>query len=265
MKTNLSFWETWWDERAKRSRSDLEVDRGVSAQPLEVERRSEQQFLAALRPAPGDRVLDAGCGTGVNICKISPLVKEVVAIDLSKEMLGRAQKRIDAAKLRNVTLLKGGISRLEFRDNNFDKIICTSVLQYLDDNECRAALRECIRVCKPGGTLVIHAKNKTSLYGLSLMILKPVAKLFGRNRTPDVYRSRQWYERTLETFGGSIVGYDSFGIFTFVPLNRWLVRVILEIEAKRVRSMWLKRFGVNYKMTVRVNKGISDGREVDPH
>lgn len=256
MKTDVSFWKTWWDERAKRSNSDREVDRGTLGQLPSVEKRADQQFLIAVNPQASDVVLDAGCGTGVNCCKLSPFVKAIVAMDFSEEMLNRAKKRLTIAEIPNVKLVLGNVMKMEFLSDSFDKVVCTSVLQYLNHDECVAALRDMVRVCKHGGTLVIHAKNRTSLYGLSLILLKPLARLLGRNVTPDYYRPRHWYERNIVACGGSIVEYDSFGIFTFVPLPRSIVRQVLEAEAKLIRSKWLTRFGVNYKMTVRVNKNF---------
>ena len=45
-----------------------------------------------------------------------------------------------------------------------DRVLCTSVLQYLDDAQLRAAFREFARILKKDGTLVLHVKNLASLY-----------------------------------------------------------------------------------------------------
>jgi hypothetical protein len=85
------------------------------------------------------------------------------------------------------------------------------------------------------------------------MLLKPVARALGRKVLPDYYRPRAWYERNLSACDMSIVDYDSFGIFTFVPLSRSVARTILGLEARFVRSKRLKKYGVNYKLTIRRN------------
>ena len=110
-----------------------------------------------------------------------------------------------------------------------------------------------VRVCKDGGTIVIHAKNRTSLYGVSRTVVQFVGRLFRRRTTPDYYRRRVWYERTINRLGGRIVDYDSFWIFAFLPLPGSVVRRLLELEMLLVKGKWLKKFGLNYKMTVRVD------------
>lgn len=254
MKTTTAFWREWWNECAKHSSADFEVDRGTSLRLYELEQRSEEQFLEAVDPKPTDLVLDAGCGTGVNICKIGALVSGIVGIDFSDEMIKRAEQRISTEKIPNARVMLGDVTRIEFPSDIFDKVICTSVLQYLSDDECMAALREMFRVCKEGGTIVIHAKNQTSLYGLSRKAAQSVARLLRRRTTPDYYRPRVWYERTISRLGAMIIDYDSFGIFTFVPLPKSIVRCLLQLEMMLVKGRGLKKFGVNYKMTVHIQR-----------
>jgi ubiquinone/menaquinone biosynthesis C-methylase UbiE len=253
-EVDTQFWQEWWDRKAARLRSDIELDRGVTRQPLELERRATQRFLAALRPASTDCLLDVGCGTGVNLERVAPLVDRAIGIDLSEGMLRRARMRMEYLNLANVALVHGNVADLKFQPNSFDKVICTSVTQYLGDNDCQKALQEMVRVAKPGAILILHIKNSRSLYGLSLRVAKPLARWCGRNAQPDVYRSAAWYEKWLDRFGASVIDYDSFGIFTFVPLSRPVVDAILHLEVNWIRSRWLKRFGVNYHITAQVRE-----------
>jgi len=254
MKTSTGFWRDRWNDIAKSAGADVEADRGTTLRIDELEERAERQFLEAVDAKPTDFVLDVGCGTGVNISKISRMVAGIVGMDLSEEMLKRAERRITHEKNSNVRLELGDVTQMEFPSGTFDKVICTSVLQYLNEDECKAGLREMVRVCKDGGIIVIHAKNQTSVYGLSRRLLQFTARLFGRRTTPDYYRPRVWYERTISRFGGRIVDYDSFGIFTFVPLPKSIVRFLLQMEMRLVGGKSLKKFGVNFKMTVRIDK-----------
>jgi len=253
-KTTIDFWKAWWDERAKPSISDREIDRGSARVLDELERRSKQQFLEAIDPKKDDLVLDAGCGTGANFSAISSSVHGIVGLDFSGEQLKRAEKRIAADKLSNVKLALGSVTQIDFGNSTFDKVICTSVLQYLNDEECETACREMIRVCKDGGIIVIHAKNRTSVYGVLLRVQKFIARRIGRKTTPDYYRPRAWYGKTLAKYGGEIVDFDAFGIFNFSPLPFSAVHRLLKLEMKWIKSKKLKAFGVNYKMTVRVTK-----------
>jgi ubiquinone/menaquinone biosynthesis C-methylase UbiE len=254
MKTTTEFWRYWWNEFGKRSSADFEVDRGTTLRIDELEQRAVRQFLEAIDPKPTDLVLDAGCGTGVNFSRLSGRVADIVGIDLSEEMLGRAERRIAAEKIKNVRLLLGNVAHIEFPSGTFDKVVCTSVLQYLNDDECEAALKEMIRVCKYRAIMVIHLKNRTSLYGLTRMMVQFIARLIRRRTTPDYYRPRAWYELTISRLGGSIVDYDSFGIFTLVKMPQSILRRLLQLEMKLQERSWLKKFGVNYKMTIRIER-----------
>jgi cyclopropane fatty-acyl-phospholipid synthase-like methyltransferase len=253
--TNIDFWRTWWDERAKPSISNREIDRGSSKEIPELERRAKIQFLSALDPKHDDVVLDAGCGTGVNFSLIHSHVSKIVGLDFSEEQLKRAKRRISEEKLTNITLLSGSITEMNLSNDLFDKVICTSVLQYLNDGECEAAFKEMIRVSKDGATIIIHAKNRTSVYGLVLRLLKYTARIIGKKtKQPDYYRPRIWYGKMLSSHGGQIVDFDSFGLLHFPPLPDSIANQLLRLEMRSLNIRALKRFGVNLKMRVRVNK-----------
>jgi len=253
MKTSTDFWKDWWNEYGKSSSKNSEVDRGTKLRIDKLEEMSDRQFLEAIDPQPTDRVLDVGCGTGVNFGKISDRVAEITGIDLSEEMIKRAERRVASDVIPNVRLLIGNVTHLEFPTNTFDKVICTSVLQYLNDDECETALKEMVRVSKNGAIIVIHLKNRTSLYGLSRRLLQFVARLMHRRITPDYYRPLTWYEHTISKVGGRIIDYDSFGIFTLVKLPQSIVRYLLQMELLLLKGKWFKKYGVNYKMTVRID------------
>lgn len=252
METTTGFWKEWWNNNAHGNTSDYEVDRGVAVPIDELEKRSLAQFLRAVDPSPTDYVLDAGCGTGVNLSRLSPLVKSIVGLDFSGEMLKRAEQRITRDGLLNVTTAVGNVLKIEYPSKHFDKVICMSVLQFLNDEEREAALREMARVCKMGGRIILHVKNRTSLYGVSRALLQFVSKLVHKRFSPDHYRPRVWYEEAIKRAGGEIIDYDSFGIITFVPLPAAVLRWLLRLEMRLIRGRWFKRYGVNYKITVRV-------------
>jgi ubiquinone/menaquinone biosynthesis C-methylase UbiE len=253
MKTSSDYWKEWFDERAKTASSDFVLNRGTTLRLEALEHKAQLQFLQAVDPKPTDVVLDAGCGSGRNISFLSPLVKEIVGVDFSKQMLQRALERAQNEKLANVQLISGSVTELKFDDHVFDKIVCASVLQYLDDEQCALAIREMVRVCKPGGTLVLHVKNGTSLYALSLRLVRVFQRMLGKKSMPEYYRPRSWHLRTIESSGAKVVDFDSFGIFTFVPLPRWAVQQLLQLEMALLKGKALKQFGVNFKLTVRLN------------
>ena len=112
------------------------------------------RMLAALGLRDGERVLDAGCGTGLLLEQEARLVGaagRAEGIDASDDMLVHARAR--CAELGQVGLQQGSITRLPFEDASFDALSCAQVLLYVDDLE--AALAEFRRVLRPGGRVAI--------------------------------------------------------------------------------------------------------------
>lgn len=110
--------------------------------------------LDALKPRPGDRVADVGCGTGLLALDLSRAVGEagiVYAVDPSEEMRTAADARCGARG--NVRVLDGLVDAMPLGDASLDGAVSLQVFEYLDD--VPAALAEMHRVLRPGGRLVI--------------------------------------------------------------------------------------------------------------
>jgi ubiquinone/menaquinone biosynthesis C-methylase UbiE len=254
MKANEKYWRKQWDLKGGSDCSDFQVDRGVSNQIEEIKKFSDEQFITSLAPKNNEIILDAGCGTGINVLRISSLVKGVVGIDISSEMLRRTKNRVMTENLRNVSLLHGSVSKIAIKDNTFDKIYCTSVLQFLNDEECKESLAELIRVSKKNGMVVLHVKNRSSLYGWTLYVMKKFARLINRPVRPDYYRTNTWYDKNISKFGAKVIDYNSFGVFNISHLPKSIVHWLLKWEMKIEKGKFIKRHGVNYQITIKVNK-----------
>jgi ubiquinone/menaquinone biosynthesis C-methylase UbiE len=254
MKDASEFWKEWFDDCAKHATSDYAMNRGTTVRVAALEQRAERQFLDVVVPKATDVVLDAGCGSGRNVSLLSARVQEIVALDFAPEMLHRLNERIDTERLTNVKVMLGSVTKLPFADDAFDTVICTSVLQYLNDSDCEAAFREMFRVCKDGGRIIVHLKNGSSLYGLSKFFANKALAFAGRRGLPEYYRSWATHGRMIAGSGGSIVDLDSFGLLTFVGLPKTVVRWVLPLEMRLPRGAWLRRFGVNCKLAIKVAK-----------
>lgn len=105
---------------------------------------------------PGLRVLDVGCGPGTITVGLAERVApgEVVAIEPVAEPLARARDALTEAGADNVSLQHGDVYALDAADDSFDVVHAHQVLQHLGAPV--VALREMLRVCKPGGTVAVR-------------------------------------------------------------------------------------------------------------
>jgi ArsR family transcriptional regulator len=117
----------------------------------------ERLIVRLLEQERLDYVLDAGTGTGRMLELLAPHIKRGIGIDVSPEMLAIARDRLGNAGAFNCQVRRGDVYRLPFADGEarggFDAVLFHQVLHYLDDPQ--AALREAIRVLKPGGRIMI--------------------------------------------------------------------------------------------------------------
>ncbi|HXG15915.1 MAG TPA: methyltransferase domain-containing protein [Calidithermus sp.] len=128
--------------------------------------------------APGDRVLEVGIGTGLNLPLYPPAV-HLTGIDLSQEMLDKAVDRVQTLGMPNVTLKVMDATAMDFADNEFDKALATYVISAVPDPV--AVLREMRRVVRPDGVLVIlnHFRSERRAIGRLEDLVAPLCTRLG--------------------------------------------------------------------------------------
>jgi arsenite methyltransferase len=105
---------------------------------------------------PGQRVVDVGCGAGIDSLIASRMVGptgRVIGVDMTPAMLNKARRAASAANLDNVEFREGYGEALPVPDGWADVIISNGVLNLMPDKA--AGLEEMARVLKPGGGLQI--------------------------------------------------------------------------------------------------------------
>ncbi|WP_028032696.1 class I SAM-dependent methyltransferase [Chelativorans sp. J32] len=112
-----------------------------------------QALIARMAGKSDARVLDLGCGGGHVTFNIAPLVREVVAYDLSPQMLDVVARTARERGLSNVSTAQGVAESLPFETGSFDAVLTRFSAHHWRDLD--AGLREAARVLKPGGRIIV--------------------------------------------------------------------------------------------------------------
>ena len=126
----------------------------------------------------GDQVLEVGIGTGLNLPLYPPNCR-IVGIDLSEEMLEKAQEKVVELELNNVALKAMDATVMDFGDDEFDSAVATYTISAVPDPV--GVLREMRRVVKPGGNIVIlnHFRSQRPVVGRFEDLVAPVCTRLG--------------------------------------------------------------------------------------
>ncbi len=127
----------------------------------------------------GGRILEVGVGTGISLPQYSG-ANRIVGIDLSDAMLDKARARVRLHGLNHVEAIAvGDAAALDFPADSFDVVVAQYVVTACPDPE--RALDEFVRVCRPGGEIVITTRvgAATGLRGSIERTLMPVTSRLG--------------------------------------------------------------------------------------
>ena len=117
---------------------------------------TRERLREVLAPAPGERILEIGPGTGYYTLDLAGWVQPggtVEIFDLQQEFLDHTMERARARGLANVVPTQGDATALPYGDGSLDAVVLTAVLGEIPDQD--AALAEVARVLKPDGRLVV--------------------------------------------------------------------------------------------------------------
>ena len=143
-----------------------------------VFQHSREEVIRGLELAPGEQILEVGVGTGLCL-PLYPPNGRVTGVDISQGMLRKALDRLEEHPLENVNLLAMDAGRMSFQDDCFDLVIAAYVVTAVSDH--RALMREMIRVCRPGGRLILlnHFRQDSRLVGAVERAISPLCKHVG--------------------------------------------------------------------------------------
>ncbi len=147
---------------------------------------------------PHQRILEVGVGTGLSLPHFRKDAR-VTGIDVPKEMLAKARRRVDRDGLKQVeALLEMDAEAMSFEDDAFDAGVALYVASVVP-NPARF-VAEMRRVCKPGGTIVIV------------------------NHFTSANPAMRWLEKRLAPLAGKIGFHADFPLDEFLKAGRLRVR-----------------------------------------
>lgn len=163
-------------------------------------------WLAALRkaaaPQPGEYILDLAAGTGASSAALAKSGARVLAADLSEGMIEIGRQRHP-----EIEFVQANALEMPFEDDTFDTVTISYGLRNIPDTE--RALKEMLRVTKPGGSVVILEFSKPTnrwfhkFYTLHQDVVMPAfARLFSSDKEAYDYlieSIRAWPDQ--ETLG----------------------------------------------------------------
>lgn len=136
------------DSQAREHAARLELRAGADS---EIAVRDD--YITLLGVAPGEHVLDVGCGSGAATRTLAERVApagRVTGVDPSGALLKITRELVDKAGFgRFIELQEGDCRALPFSDASFDAVLAATALSHIPDP--KRALAEMVRVTRPGG------------------------------------------------------------------------------------------------------------------
>jgi ubiquinone/menaquinone biosynthesis C-methylase UbiE len=208
----------------------------------------------------GKDVLEVGCGSGIAVQLFAEAGASVTAVDLTPWAVETTRRRLDAFGLEGEVREADG-EHLPFADASFDLVFSWGVIHHTTD--MGKALGELVRVCRPGGALVLMLYHRRSTFFLAyrgLARFLPLARRLGfhfegarageREGLIARHFTRREVERMLAQRGLEGIRVEPYGQDAeLLPLPRRVRLPITERLPRRLKDPLLRRFGHQLAIT----------------
>lgn len=144
---NIARQQRFWTRRA------ASWDHGAANNPGLV--KVVERVLAESDPAPGDRAVDLGCGSGQVTIALAKKCTSVLGVDVSEKMIALLLENAAGQEAANVDGRAVPIEHLGLESGSVDLVVSNYALHHLRDRDKQVAVDEAYRWLAPGGRLVI--------------------------------------------------------------------------------------------------------------
>lgn len=162
----------------------------------------------------GQKILEVGVGTGISLLQY-PKECRVTGIDISAEMLEKAEEKIQRANSTHIRLEKMDAENMTFEDSSFDKLALMYVVSVVPNPE--KLMEEAKRVCVPGGDIFVlnHFSNSSKFIHFFEKKLSRISDKLGW--TPDFSVEKFIEKNNLQVVRSTPV--NMFGYWTVLHLK----------------------------------------------
>lgn len=115
-----------------------------------------KKVLDLIELQPGKTALDIGCGRGEFVCFLARNNIKSVGIDYAKEAIKLCDETKRKTKTKLASFKEMSCTKMSFKDESFDYIFSSDVVEHLYPHELDETTKECFRTLKKGGVLAIH-------------------------------------------------------------------------------------------------------------
>lgn len=235
MKTRKQKEIKYYDKRAKEwLRNKFKKEKNSGSKEFSPFVLNSYEFLKSFlkNKCSGKRILDYGCGDGINSTWLAEYGGEIIGIDLSKESLQIAKRRAEKEKMEErVKFLPMDCENLELPDNYFDIVFNGGTFSSLDIDK---ALPEVSRVLKPKGFLI---GIETLGHNPFTNFKRKINEITGKRtkwavnhifKIDDLKKTERYFDKT-ETYFFHLISWLAFPFLNF-PGGKVLLKILEKLD-----------------------------------
>ena len=184
----------------------------------------------------GKKILEVGCGLGTDLLQFAKGGAEVYAVDLTEKATELARKRLDLYGLDGSVSISDS-ENLPFQTDSFDLVYSWGVIHHTPNTE--AAAREIMRVCKPGGHVLVMLYHRRSILAFQAWLI------YGLLRGQPFQSASRIIAQRVESPGTKVYtpkeGRELFRGLRSIRIRRIVTRYDLRVGRRTFLPTWFRK------------------------